>query len=142
MALRAPNEGEVALLKAMLNHTSVGDPKLHLYNTSLAITEDTAFSDASAVECDEPGYAASDLSGTSWSVATGAGDVTTAEYAEQTFTFTSHASAITVYGYYVTNNADNTLLWIEEFPTGPYTLPSTGGNIAVTPKIIGTSPIS
>lgn len=142
MALRAPNEGEIALLKAMLNHTSAGDPKLHLYHSSISIDEDTVWSDANSQECDESGYALTTLTGTSWTVSEGAGDVVTAEYAEQTFSFSSQASAITVYGYYVTNNSDDTLLWIEEFPTGPYTLPATGGNIAVTPKIIATSPIS
>ena len=142
MALRAPNEGEVALLKAMLNHTSMGDPTLHLYHSSISIDEDTAFADANSVQCDEPGYSSVVLTGSSWDISTGAGDVTTGSYAQQTFSFTSHSASITVYGYYVTNNADDTLLWIEEFPTGPYTLPATGGNIAVTPKIIGQSPIS
>lgn len=141
-ALRCPDEGEVALLKSMLGHTSAGDPLLHLYHSSLAITEDTVWSDANAAECDESGYALKSLIGSSWTVATGAGNVTTAQYAEQVFSFTSQASTTTVYGYYVTNQADNALLWIEEFPTGPYTLPATGGNIAITAKIIGTSPIA
>lgn len=142
MALRVPDEGEITLLKAMLNHTSAGNPKLHLYHTSLTINEDVVWSDANSEQCDESGYAVKTLTGSNWTISEGAGDVVTGEYAEQTFSFASQASAITVYGYYVTNQDDDKLLWIEEFPTGPYTLPSTGGNIAVTPKIIATSPIT
>lgn len=61
MALRFPDEGEIAALKAMLNHTSAGDVKLHLYHSSITIDEDTEFSDTSAAECDESGYAVSTL---------------------------------------------------------------------------------
>jgi hypothetical protein len=131
MALVVPDEGEIALLKAALNHTAVGNVKLHLYHSDITITENTVFADANAAECDEAGYAVKILTGSSWTVAEGAGDLVTAEYAAQLFTF---AETATVYGYYVTNNANDKLLWIEEFSTGPYVLPADGGNISVTPK--------
>lgn len=137
MSLRFPDAGEVAALKAMLNHTSMGDVKLHLYKNNVTIDEDTLIGDVT--ECDETGYAAVTLTGASWTVVTGAGNITTATYAEQTFTFTE---AATVYGYYVTNNAETILAWIEEFTSGPYVLPASGGNIAVIPSVIGTSPIA
>ena len=137
MALRFPDAGEVAALKAMVNHTSPGDLKLHLYKNDVTIDEDTVIGDVT--ESTEAGYAAVTLTGASWTVATGAGNVTTASYAEQTFTFTE---AATVYGYYVTNNAGTILMWIEEFTGGPYVLPASGGSVAVTLNVIGQSPIS
>ena len=42
---------------------------------------------------------------------------------------------VSVYGYFVTNNAGTVLLWAERFTDGPYNLPSGGGSIKITPSI-------
>jgi hypothetical protein len=105
---------------------ALGD-KLHLFTNDATPLEATVL--AGLTECDVAGYAATTLSAPT--VAT-VGDVTTATYSQQTFTFTA---ATTVYGYYLTDNGGTKLLWAERFTDGPYRIPSGGGEIKVTPKI-------
>jgi|SaaInlV_100m_DNA_2_1039680.scaffolds.fasta_scaffold09860_6 hypothetical protein len=129
MPLVAPDEGEILLLQYIVNMTPATDPVLHLYNnTDLTITDSVTIADIT--EASAAGYAAITLTGGSWTTVQ-SGGVTTAEYSEQTFAFTTGAS---LYGYYVTDTSDN-LLWLEEFSGAPFTLPSGGGTIAITSKI-------
>ena len=129
MPLVAPDEGEILLLQYIVNMTPATDPVLHLYNnTDLTITDSVTIADIT--EASAAGYAAITLTGGSWTTVQ-SGGVTTAEYSEQTFAFTTGAS---LYGYYVTDTSDN-LLWLEEFSGAPFTLPSGGGTIAITSQI-------
>lgn len=77
-------------------------------------------------------YSAVRLFGTAWTVSSGASAGATATYAQQAFNF---SVADTVYGYFVTSRQKEVLLWAERFTGGPFTLPSSGGTIAITPKI-------
>ena len=129
MPLVAPDEGEILLLQYIVNMTAVTDPVLHLYNNTDLTVDDSA-TIGNITEASAAGYAAITLTGGSWTT-TQAGGVTTAEYSEQTFAFTTGAS---LYGYYVTDTSDN-LLWLEEFSGAPFTLPAGGGTIAITSKI-------
>ena len=125
MALLVPNVGETKMLDLILNNATQGDVKLHLYSDDITPAEaDTV---ASYTLVTDP--AAKTLTGASWDTTTTAG---TASYAQQTFTYTA---AGTAYGYIVTDNAGTTLLWAEKFTDGPYTIPSGGGTIKVTPQI-------
>ncbi len=63
---------------------------------------------------------------------TSVGGTTTGEYSQHTFSFTT---AATIYGYYVTDSAGTGLLWCERFEGAPFTLPSGGGTIAISPRI-------
>ena len=129
MPLVAPDSGEILLLQYIVNMTPQSDPVLHLYNnTDLTVDDSVVIGDIT--EASATGYAAITLTGGSWTT-TQDGGVTTAEYSEQTFNFTTGAS---LYGYYVTDTSDN-LLWLEEFSGAPFTLPSGGGTIAITSKI-------
>jgi hypothetical protein len=130
MALVVPDVGEVSLLESMLNHTSAGDVVLKLYTNNYTPDEDAVL--GSFTESTGTGYADKTLTGSSWTVSTSAG-TTTAEYAQQSFDYTG--AEANVYGYYVVNNAETELLWAEIFTDGPYSIPSGGGSIKVTPKI-------
>lgn len=127
MALLVPNVGETEMLKRILNAATPDNVKLHLYKNNVTPSETDTVS--TYTEDDGTGYAAISLTGSNWDTTTTAG---TASYAQQTFTYTA---GTTVYGYYVTDNAGTTLLWAELFSDGPYTIPSGGGTIKITPTI-------
>ena len=125
MALLVPNVGEAAMLSRLLGNAT-GDVVLHLYSNNYTPIETSVV--GGFTECVATGYAAKTLAAASWSIA---GDPTEASFAEQDFAVTS---AMTAYGYYVTDVAGTTLLWAELFTDGPYTIPTTG-SVFVTPKI-------
>ncbi len=131
MALLVPDQGEVELLSRMLNKNSPADVVLKLYtnNRTPAEGDDTS----SYTESTGTGYGDISLTGASWSVATATG-TTTAEYAQQTFTYTG--AEANIYGYYVTDlTAETIVLWAEIFSDGPYSIPAGGGSVKITPKI-------
>jgi len=130
MALLVPDVGEVELLSRMLNLNSPDDVVLHLYTNDKTPAEGDVLGDYT--ESTATGYAAETLTGSSWSVSTTSG-TTTGEYPQVTFTY--EAAEPDIYGYYVTNNAEDTLLWAERFSDGPYAIPSGGGSVKITPKI-------
>jgi hypothetical protein len=123
MALLVPNVGETELLSRMLNKSTTGDVKIHLYSDDVTPAEGDTVSSYTLIT--DP--AAISLTGSNWSVTDG-----TASYAQQTFTFSGSATA---YGYVVTDAAGTTLLWSERFTDGPYTIPAGGGTIKITPNI-------
>jgi hypothetical protein len=128
MALLIVDEGEVECLSRMLNKSATGDMVLHLYSNDK--TPADADTTASYTESTGTGYGAATLTGANWTISSVA-NVGTASYAQITFTMTS---ALTAYGYYVTNLAGTKLIWAERFTTPPYTLPAGGGTIKVTPN--------
>ena len=125
MSLLVPNVGETLMLKLILNNATQGDVKLHLYSDDITPAESDTVSSYTLVT--DP--AAKTLTGSSWNTTSIAG---TASYAQQTFTYSGSGTA---YGYVVTDNAGTTLLWSEKFSDGPYTIPSGGGTIKITPVI-------
>jgi hypothetical protein len=132
MTLVVPNISEVIMLKLLVNKQSNGNLILRLFDNDVTPDESTPAPGAGPgpVETTGTGYSSVTLTGSSWSVATVSG-TTTAQYAQQTFTFTT---SVDIYGYYlVTSGGD--LVWIERFDGAPYSLPITGGVIQVTPKI-------
>jgi len=130
MPIISPDAGEALLLSYMLNKTPPANVRLHLFTSpTTAPTESILLSDIT--EAADASYVAPALAGASWTITTTSG-VTTASYPEVTFTF---AGAQSVFGYYVTDGANTTVLWIERFSGAPFTLPSGGGTIAITPKI-------
>ncbi len=129
MALTSPSEGELLLLAYMFNKTAPDDPVIKLYGNDAAITGATVRADLT--EASEAGYAAITLAGAGWTI-TSPGGVTTAEFAASTFTFTTSAS---IFGYFVTDQTNDDVLWVERFSGAPFALPGGGGTIAITPKI-------
>jgi hypothetical protein len=114
----------------MLNFTAAGNVEMHLYNNNKTPAENDQI--AQYTESVASNYTGVLLSGAQWTVASGAVAGATATYAQQSFNF---SGADTIYGYFVTSTSKAVLLWAELFTGGPFTLPSSGGTIAVTPKI-------
>jgi len=130
-ALLVPDVGEVLLLSYALNKVAATDVKIKLFTNDYTPVEGSVVADFT--EATAAGYAAIALTGASWTITTTTG-VTTATYAQQTFTFTA---ASTNYGYYVTNNDGSQVLWAERFSDAPHTIPSGGGTEKITCNLIG-----
>ena len=140
MSLVVPNEADVLMLKYILNQLKAdgtagdagGERVLRLFTDSTLVpSKSTVIGDIT--EATEAGYTGITLSGANWSITTNTLGVNNAVYSEQVFSFTT---AAVIYGYYVTTTeAPPKLLWVERFSTGAFTLPSSGGEIAITPRL-------
>jgi hypothetical protein len=124
MALTVSDMGEVEFLTRVLTYEG---SKLKLYTNNATINESATA--GTFTECAVEGYAQKTLLATTWTFTTTA--TVTASYAEQEFLLTT---AVSCYGYLVTNSAGTTLLWAEAFPS-VYTIPTGGGSIKVTLNI-------
>ena len=131
MALLVPDVGEVLLLSYALNKVAPTEVQLKIYTNDYTPVEGSVV--ANFTEATAEGYAAIELAGASWTIATAAG-VTTATYAQQTETFTA---ASTNYGYYITNHDGSQVLWAERFSDAPHTIPAGGGTEKITCNLIG-----
>jgi len=125
MALLVPNEGEQEMLERIVNASATGDVVIHLYSNDVTPGETDTLSTYTLV--DDPNGIT--LTGASWDTTSTVG---TAEYAQQTFTYSGTGTA---YGYVVTDSGENLVLCAERFTYSPYEIPSCGGTIKVTPKI-------
>jgi len=137
MSLIAPVEGEANLLGYMLGETAIpaGGFYYRLYTAPISSPTETIVR-TDLTEVTDYLYAPIQLTPANW-VITEASDITTAEYnMDLSFYF---GGASSVYGYYVTNNildnASTTILWIERFNAAPFSIPSGGGTITITPRI-------
>lgn len=132
MPLEAPNVGDILLLQYMLNVSPVTEKVIHLYTNDVN-TADKTITGGSITEATQAGYAPITLAGSMWTF-TNVANIVTALYSEVDFSFTTGAS---LYGYYITStNGNSELCWIERFSGAPFTLPSGGGTIAISPKVI------
>lgn len=127
MALVVPNASEVEMLNRIVTYEG---SKLKLYTNNYTPVEGSTV--GNFIECAAAGYAAKSLATGSWSTATGGGGTSASTYAEQEFAI---ATAVSCYGYFITNSAASVLLWAEIFTGAPFTLPAGGGSIKVTPYL-------
>lgn len=136
MALAVNDVAEVEMLNRVLGKdTSPETVKLHLFQNDHTPGEADTLS--SFTEPDDSSYAAVELTAGSWTVATESG-TTEASYAQQSFTLAGETPAQDYYGYFFssTKNDDSSfVIWAEKFSDGPYTIPTGGGVIRITPKI-------
>lgn len=130
MPLVVPNEGERRLLSYIVNKAAPTNLVLHLYTNSIDLSGEN-WAAGNLNEANGAGYAAVTLAGSTWTISTTAG-VTAAVY-DSTVAFT-FSVAQNVQGYYVTDTSGN-ILWAEEFPGAPFSLPSTGGEITIRPQV-------
>lgn len=128
MALVVPNNGEGDALDAFTGKTAMSTLILRLYSSNTTPAEtDTA---ATFTEYSATGYSAITLTAGSWTTTEGAPSSTA--YAEQTFTMTGAGDS---YGYYMTRSTGGRLALAERFTSAPFSIPSGGGTIKVTPQI-------
>jgi hypothetical protein len=109
------------------NDTTVEALTLRLFSNNATITDTTVAASVTEVTTGD-GYTPINLTGSSWAVSV-VGNVPTATYPQQTWTFTAPKGNI--YGYYITN-ASGILLLAEKFATGPYNVQTSGDVISVT----------
>lgn len=132
MSLVVPNQGEVIALKNFLNVEAPQNQYLKLFATNITPAEGDT--EATYTEAVGGGYTHIALTGGSWSVAS-AGGVTTASYAQQTFTFTGALTTNgTLYGYYVVQQTSGKLLWAER-AAATFTPANNGDTYKVTLNI-------
>lgn len=132
MALVVPNASEVIALKNFLNHTAPQDQYLKLFVNN--VTPGESDTEATYTEASGGGYTHIALTGSSWVIAT-SGGLTTASYAQQTFTFTGALTTNpTIYGYYVVQQTSGSLLWAER-AASTFTPANNGDTYKVTPQI-------
>lgn len=133
MSLVVPQlNGEILMLKYIVGLTEAGNQILHLYSSPTTQPNNgIVLSNISEVST-LTGYSPVTLQTANWTVTNQSGQ-TSATYTQQTFPFTSAATA---YGYYVTDTSTpQNLLWIEQFSGAPFTIPSGGGSISITPQL-------
>jgi hypothetical protein len=126
MALSFPDQGENIALEAIVNKTAPQNLVLRLYSSNT--TPGESDTEATYTETTITGYSAITLTGASWGTASG-GSIA---FAQQTFTFSGSG---TLYGYYMTQATSGKLVYSERFSDGPYTYPSGGGTLKITPTI-------
>lgn len=131
MTILVPNVGEEIALRYLIGKTTtVRDLIYRLFATNVTPAEtDTA---GSYTEAAGGGYASKTLTGATWTTTQGA--PTSADYAQQTWTFTGSLTTNgTVFGYYVTRVTDADLVLAETFTS--FTPTNNGDQILLTPKI-------
>jgi hypothetical protein len=129
MALVVPNNGEGDALEYFVNKTAPQNLILRLFGSNTTPAEtDVA---ATYTEYAATGYSAITLTGASWG-APSEGAPTSIAYAQQTFTMTGAGDA---YGYYMTRSVSGRIALAERFTGAPFSIPSGGGTIKVTPQI-------
>lgn len=139
MAIVVPDEGEVILMGWAIRDSSVTeDTKLILYQNNLgAPDQDTVYGDLT--ECDFTGYSQVVLARSDWNApSTVSHKAKIVLNSAITFTFTDTVSQ-TAYGYAVVNDAEDTILWIEEFSDGPRVFTVSGDSLTFTPQLTGNS---
>ncbi len=134
MSLIVPDAVEVIVLNFLLTNALT----LRLYGNDVTPVGTTTVS--AFTEIVGGGYANKPLTFANWTVT--AGDPSVAVYsATQVWTFTDVINSPgSVYGYYVTRNSDNQLMWAERFPAilVPFA-PINGSIIKVLPRFLAQS---
>ena len=140
MGLIAPNAAEQVLLSYIVSNQGGTGQVLHLYGgpTGGSVGDITPSSSSTlgtftTVELTGVSlYAPITLTYASWGITQGTDSVYTATYPEVTFSF---GAGINVYGYYISDYGTSNLLWCERFAGAPFTMPTSGGTIAILPKL-------
>jgi hypothetical protein len=132
MAIVVPSASEKTLVDFMLGVLVPGNQKVKLFVNNVTPDDSTVL--ATLTEMSTHGYAEKTLTKTSWVSAAGAsGQPASSAYAQQTWTFTA-ATAVSVYGYYVTDTTTGLLLWVERFAS-PKVVENVGDQILITPTL-------
>lgn len=129
MPLVVPNNGEGDALEYIVNRAAPQNLVMRLYSSNTTPAEtDTA---GTYTEFSATGYSAITLTGASWG-APSEGAPSSIAFAQQTYTMTGAGDA---YGYYMTRASSGRIAWAERFTGAPFSIPSGGGTIKVTPQL-------
>jgi len=128
-ALLTPNEGEIEMLRRILNYRTPDNVVLRLFTNNTTPAE--AHTIASYTELAKAGYTSKTLTGVNWTIST-SGSTSAGTFAQITFTLTGQC---TCYGYYISCSGGAKALYAERFTDGPYAIPSGGGSIKITPRL-------
>lgn len=128
MSLMIPNTAQTYILNLLLNQTM----KLKLYSNNYTPIITTTL--AALTEVSGGGYADISLTFANFVVTEGPPAVGVYN-AFKDFDFTGATSGPgTIYGYMITNDAEDLLYWVERFPTVPL-IPINGSQIRIKPRI-------
>jgi hypothetical protein len=131
MALIIPNAGEADALAYYVAKQPVDQLVLRLYTNDY--TPVAGSTTGSFTEAVGGGYAALVLSGSDWTIVSGAPSL--AFCAKQTFTCDGSAGAQVIHGYYLTRENTGAIAHAERFATVPAAFAIAGDKIEITPKI-------
>lgn len=112
MPLIVPNASELTMLTAILEAYEGSDLKLKLYKNDYTPTASSTV--ANFTEATFGGYSEVTLTYSDWTIATVSNNAK-AVWGEEPIVWTVTADAHTVYGYYVVDNAETTLVWAEKY---------------------------
>ncbi len=116
MALFVPNASELILLEAMLSSFGTGSELvLKLYKNDVTPSDSTNLV-ASFTEATFTGYSEVELDPAEWTYST-VSNKAKAVYGASALSWTVTGAAHTVYGYYVTDQAETNVIWAERFLT-------------------------
>lgn len=114
--VRVPNEGKLFLLDQLLRTDAVeiGPFTLRLFRTAVTIGDGTVRADM--VEANYDGYLPVVMERADWSAAIVSSDTAQSSWGAGLLTFFTDSGTQDVYGWFVTDQDDNFLLWGENFP--------------------------
>ena len=131
-ALLFPAASEGLALKLIFNNATQQNQTLKLYKNNITpASTDTA---ATYTEATFTGYAALNLTGSTWTTNTASSPAVNT-YTAQTFTSTAGSQNESEYGYFVIQQGSGLLLYAERFSNGPYVIQNNGDSITITPTV-------
>ncbi len=135
-AIVMADEGIEIIMGTFFNNSpSAQDLKLKLFVNNY--TPVRGMTMASFTEASGGGYAEKTLSNGSWTIE--ANIPRDAKYANQTWTFIGAIDGgATIYGYYITNNSENKVIWAQRIDT-PFTPENNGDELTINPTMIQMS---
>lgn len=140
MALTVPNEGEVVILKRLLNKEAGTSLVLDLFSNDVTPNSTTNLASFTFVATGN-GYAANTIANTAWTVTPGNNSVgaSFANAAAVVFTFTGVPTVNTVYGYVLHTATE--VIAAERLPVGvaPFVISAAGETVSITPVITAAS---
>ena len=130
MALNLTNEGKTMFLQWLTGRKLL----LHLYKNEVD-SRDGTLTLKNMEENDEEGYAPLELKPEAWRICTNLQGITMAVHDPVAFSFVSPVEKS--YGYYVTDESNERLMWAEPFEDkGFFWLPLNGGQIVVNTRLL------
>lgn len=130
MSIVVPDLGEKYLLKTMLQTALATDEPLHLHLFKNNYTPNRESELDDFVEADYSGYAIIQLDRSEWRDPVTMNGVAVTLYGLTPLSWVSASGTQTVHGYYVTNEADDLVIWAERFVT-PALITTSSGPVLV-----------